>query len=217
MNAPSRTRVKICGVRTLDDLLAASNAGADAVGFVFHKPSPRYLSPDAAWELSQALPAFVTSVGLFVDASVDDFCEVEEQCPTILTQLHGSEDEDTVSQCGPGIIKAVRFDEATIDAELARWGDAEDVAAILVDGSAGGEGKAFDWAALAPRVRTCDKPIIIAGGLTPQNVGEAIRVVRPYGVDVSSGVERKPGLKDPALIEALCRAVQRADAGNHTQ
>lgn len=208
----SRTRVKICGVRSVDDLLAAADAGADAVGFVFYKHSPRYLRPDDAWELSQSLPVFVASVGLFVNATVDDFCEIEQACPTILSQLHGDEDEDTVSQCGPSVIKAVRFDEATIADELARWSEVDEVAAILVDGSAGGKGESFDWKRLAPHVEGCAKPIVLAGGLTPENVGEAIRTVRPYAVDVSSGVELSPGVKDAAKIAAFCRAVRRADA-----
>lgn len=210
-----RTRIKICGIRDIDAARAAADAGADAVGFVFHPASPRYIEPAEAFGLIGALPPFVSTVGLFVDASIERFCDVEEQCPTDLSQLHGSEDEDMVEECGPNIIKAVRFDPATIQKELARWDDSYDVAAILVDGSAGGEGLTIDWAALA-RVTAGRapglKPIILAGGLTPANVGEAIRLVRPWGVDVSSGVERERGVKDPALIAAFCAAVQRADA-----
>lgn len=212
MNPPGRTRIKICGVRTPDDVRAAVYAGADAVGFVFHKPSARSIKPEAAWALSQSIPPFVSTVGLFVDLSVDEFCQIEEACPTILNQLHGSEDEETVSACGPSVIKAIRFDPATIESNIERWESNDDVAAILVDGSAGGEGKAFDWQPLAPLVETCEKPIILAGGLNPENVADAIRIVRPFAVDVSSGVEKKPGVKDPALIEAFCRAVRRADS-----
>jgi phosphoribosylanthranilate isomerase len=210
-----RTRIKICGIRDLDTARAAADAGADAVGFVFHPASPRYIEPADAFGIIGGLPPFVSTVGLFVDASIDRFCDVEEQCPTDMSQLHGSEDEDLVEECGPNIIKAVRFDPATIAADLARWDESYDVAAILVDGSAGGEGQTLDWTALgrltaarAPGM----KPIILAGGLTPQNVGEAIRAVHPWGVDVSSGVESARGVKDPGLIAAFCAAVQRADA-----
>ncbi|MGE3107098.1 MAG: N-(5'-phosphoribosyl)anthranilate isomerase [Phycisphaerales bacterium] len=211
MTTTCRTRIKICGVKTGDDIRAAADAGADAVGFVFHRASKRYIAPEAAWELSQAIPALVTSVGLFVNAGVDEFCQVEEICPTVLSQLHGIEDEDTVAACGPNVIKAVRFDEAKIDAELQRWSALDEVCAILVDGSAGGEGRSLDWGSLAPRVSACAKPIILAGGLTPDNVADAVRIVRPYAVDVSSGVEKTPGVKDATLMATFCRAVRDAD------
>lgn len=207
-----RTRIKICGITSALAAIEAANAGADALGFVFHKPSPRYIKPEQVWELLPYLPPFVASVGLFVNAGVDEFCEIEELCPTVLSQLHGQESVDVVTQCGPNIIKAVRFDEATIDAELARWTAVPAVAAILIDGSAGGEGKTFDWNLLAGRVREIGTPIIIAGGLTPKNVAEAIRIVRPYGVDVSSGVESAPGIKDSKLMAEFCKEVTKADA-----
>jgi phosphoribosylanthranilate isomerase len=116
------------------------------------------------------------------------------------------------------VIKAVRFDPATIRAELELWGDVEEVDAILIDGSAGGKGVAFDWSALAdavggPGAPKVEKPLFLAGGLTPENVGAAIRAVRPFAVDVSSGVERERGKKDHALISAFCAAVRQADAG----
>lgn len=205
------TRIKICGIRDEEALFAAADAGADAVGFVFAPKSVRYIEPDEAWELVGMLPPFVASVGLFVNADLDTFTEIEESCPTSLTQLHGDEPEDLVRQCGPGVIKAVRFDPATIARELQRWDHIDEIDAILVDGSAGGQGTSFDWAALAKVKDTTSKPIILAGGLTPDNVGEAIRTVRPYGVDVSSGVESAPGAKDRTLIERFCDAVRRAD------
>lgn len=213
-----RTRVKICGVRTPDDALAAVDAGADAVGLVFHADSPRAIEPADAWAILAALPPLVSSVGLFVDATLDEFCEVEEVCPTDYSQLHGSEGVELVRQCGPRVIKAVRFDPATIRQELTLWDDVEEVDAILVDGSAGGRGVAFDWSALADAVRgpgtpTVRKPLILAGGLTPANVGAAIRAVRPFAVDVSSGVERERGVKDHGLIRTFCAAVRQADAG----
>lgn len=194
--------------------LAAAEAGADAVGFVFHPGSPRYIEPAAAWEVVQGLPPLVTSVGLFVNAPLERFCDVEEICPTHLSQLHGAEDEELVSECGPNIIKAVRFDAATIGKELARWDAVEAVGAILIDGSAGGEGKTFDWGALAEHTAgrgAGSKPIIIAGGLNAGNVGEAVRVVRPWAVDVSSGVESAVGVKDVRMIGEFCDAVREAD------
>lgn len=212
-----RTRVKICGVRSPDDALAAVDAGADAVGLVFHKSSPRAIDPADAWAILSSLPPLVSSVGLFVDATLDEFCEVEEICPTDYSQLHGDEGVELVRQCGPRVIKAVRFDPATIREQLALWDDVEEVDAVLIDGSSGGKGVAFDWGALAqavggPGAPNVEKPIIIAGGLTPENVGAAIRAVRPFGVDVSSGVEADRGVKDYARIRAFCAAVRQADA-----
>lgn len=207
-----RTRIKICGIRTEEALFAAADEGADAVGFMFVEASPRYIDPETAFDLISILPVFTTAVGVFQDPDPEVFAEIEQVCPTGLTQLHGDESERVVKACGPDIIKAVRFNEATIGHDLDRWGSNEDVGAILVDGSAGGLGVAFEWSRLAPLVEACGKPIILAGGLTPANVGEAIRAVRPYGVDVSSGVERERGVKDVGLIEAFCRAVREADA-----
>jgi phosphoribosylanthranilate isomerase len=206
-----RTRIKICGIRTEEALFAAVDEGADAVGFMFVESSPRYIDPGEAAGLMSLLSPFVSAVGVFADPDPGEFAEIEQVCPTHLTQLHGSEDERVVKACGPDIIKAVRFDPRTIGRDLDRWGACEDIGAILVDGSAGGAGETFDWTILAPLVEQCAKPVILAGGLTPGNVGEAIRVVRPYGVDVSSGVERSRGEKDPRLIAAFCRAVREAD------
>ena len=145
---------------------------------------------------------------------MDAFCDIEETCPTTLSQLHGNEPEQVVRQCGPGVIKAVRFEESSIRDDLARWGALEEVDAILVDGGAG-DGKAFDWGSLHAALAETgiSTPIVLAGGLTPENVGEAIRAVRPYAVDISSGVEREAGVKDASLIAAFCDAVREADRG----
>ncbi|MBY0311405.1 MAG: phosphoribosylanthranilate isomerase [Phycisphaerales bacterium] len=207
-----RTRVKICGITDEEGVLAACDAGADAVGFVFHPKSRRFIDPEEAFELVAYLPPFVSSIGLYVDATVERFSDIEEICPTDRVQLHGNESDDVVRRCGPGVIKAVRFDPDTIAKELSRWDGIDEVDAILIDGSAGGEGTSFDWTKLADHTHLTTKPIILAGGLTPQNVGEAIRTIRPYAVDVSSGVESEPGVKDRDLIEAFCKAVQSADA-----
>lgn len=207
-----RIRIKICGITDEEGVLAACDAGADAVGFVFHPKSRRFIEPEEAFELVAYLPPFVSSIGLYVDATVERFSDIEEICPTDRVQLHGNESDDVVRRCGPGVIKAVRFDPATIAKELARWDAIDEVDAILIDGSAGGEGTPFDWTLLADHTHLTTKPIILAGGLTPKNVEEAIRVIRPYAVDVSSGVESEPGVKDRDLIEAFCKAVRRADA-----
>ncbi len=207
-----RTRLKICGVRDADTAHAAAEHGADAVGFVFVEKSPRYITPEDAWPIVQTLPPFVMSVGLFVNASVDDYADAEQLCPTDFGQLHGSEAEKTVRACGPRLIKAVRFNPKTIANDLRYWSEIDEVDAVLVDGSDGGEGTALDWGALAEAQDACAKPLILAGGLTPENVGEAIAAVRPYAVDVSSGVESERGVKDHARIAAFGAAVRAADA-----
>jgi phosphoribosylanthranilate isomerase len=207
----ARTRIKICGIKDDDALLAAAEAGADAVGFVFVESSPRYVDPETAFALMSGLPPFMASVAVVADPDLDAFIEIEETCPTTYIQLHGNENDKVVKALGPDVFKAVRFDPQTIAAELAKWEDCEDVLAILVDGQTPGSGEPVDWQALAAHTDHLSKPVILAGGLTPANVGEAIRIIRPYGVDVSSGVERDRGLKDPALIEAFCRAVREAD------
>jgi len=208
----ARTRIKICGIRDEESAFAAADSGADAIGLVFYPQSPRYIAPDEAWQLVGMLPPFVSSVGLFVNADLDRFMMIEEECPTDMSQLHGHEPEELVKQCGPNVIKAVRFDPATIAGDLERWDRVDEVNAILVDGSSGGQGTTFDWTSLASARERLSKPLILAGGLTPENVGEAIRTVRPFAVDVSSGVESSPGVKDVDLIEAFCRSVRRADA-----
>lgn len=206
-----RTRIKICGIRDEEALYAAIDAGADAVGFVFVQASPRHVRPEQAFDLMGLLPPMVVGVGVFQDMSVDDFGDIEQICPVHHAQLHGSEDAETVEDCGPDVIKAVRFGSETFERDLVRWDEDENVAAILVDGPSAGSGEALDWAAVARATERVVKPLILAGGLTPANVAEAVRTVRPYAVDVSSGVERERGVKDLAKIEAFCDAVRRAD------
>ncbi|MDX2115746.1 MAG: phosphoribosylanthranilate isomerase [Planctomycetota bacterium] len=206
-----RTRIKVCGVRDPETAVAAVESGADAIGLVFEPSSPRYVEPEEAWEIASFLPPFVTKVGLLVNPTPEEFMRVKEQCPFDYGQLHGSESEDVVRACGPWIIKAVRFSEATIEAELRRWSEVDEIDALLIDGSAGGMGETFDWSLLARVAHLSDHPLILAGGLTPENVGEAIRVVKPYAVDVSSGVESARGVKDPSRVAAFCEAVRRAE------
>lgn len=206
-----RTRIKICGVRDEEAAIAAVDSGADAVGFMFVRSSVRYIDPAEAAELMAMLPPMVASVGVFMNTPLESFLDIEEQCPTTHTQLHGEESEDLIASCAP-IIKAIRFSPTTIADDLERLNENENVEAILIDGPSPGAGVPFQWTDLASHLENIAKPVFLAGGLTPENVGEAVRTLRPYGVDVSSGVERDRGVKDPALIEAFCEAVRRADA-----
>ena len=206
----ARTRIKICGITRQEDSLAAAEAGADAVGFVFHPPSPRCVTPAAAGTIARALPPFVTAVGLFVDAPADDVRRVLVKVPLGLLQFHGDEPAEFCGQFGQPYIKAVRVRSGTdLLQYAARYPDA---AALLLDayrpGVAGGTGETFDWN-LIPARMTCR--IVLSGGLTPGNVAAGIEQLRPWAVDVSSGVEAAPGVKDVQLIGRFATAVRWVD------
>lgn len=205
----ARTRIKVCGVTEEEHAIAAAEAGADAVGFVLSGMGPRAIGPEDAYAIMSVLPPLVTAVGVFHDTPREDFSDAEEACPTPYTQLGGSEDAHLVRSCGPDVIKVVRYDEATFAAELARWEGVDEVCALLIEISP--EAAAFDWSVLRPHLEDISKPIILGGNLTPKNVAEAVIAVRPWGVDVTWGVEREAGVKDLQLIEDFCAAVQGAD------
>ncbi len=212
MTTLTRTRIKVCGITSLTDANAAIDAGADAIGFVFVKDTPRFIEPKEAAGIMFSLPPFVSAVGVVQDLDVEEFCALEYECPTHTMQLHGKEPVDVVSACGPGVIKAFKYEDATINSQLTRWAKVEELDAILIDGSAGGTGETFDWSKLAPHIKDYPKKIIIAGGLDASNVGEVIKTLRPFAVDVSSGVEDEPGVKNPQKITEFCAAVCAADA-----
>jgi phosphoribosylanthranilate isomerase len=207
-----RTRIKVCGVRTYEVAMAAVDAGADAIGFVFARSSPRFIEPEAAYEIMVNLPPLVATVGVFTDPTIEELNDAEEACPTTHTQLDGSEPERFVKQAGPDVIRTLYFDEDSTPQALLNWDSVGEVGAIRVDGQAsGGGGGVFDWGRLTPMLDDISKSIFLAGGLTPDNVSDAIRLVRPFAVDVSGGVESAPGEQDTALIEEFCRAVREAD------
>src|SRR5438876_3210879 len=211
-----RIRVKICGVSSIEDVRAAADAGADAVGLNFHAPSPRYLDPHVVAPLIRALPPFLTAVGVFVEQPVRQMCAVAYQLGLCAVQWVGREPplEDTYPF---GLIAAFRLQQAAdldaIRAYVERMRTAGRApAAVLIDahvaGQYGGTGQTAPWDLLTgfdPGV-----PLILAGGLTPENVAEAIRIVRPYGVDVASGVESSPGRKDPDKVRRFVEAVRQA-------
>jgi phosphoribosylanthranilate isomerase len=187
--------VKICGITSLEDARLAVEAGADALGFVFYPPSPRYVTPEQAEQIVQTLPPFVTTVGLFVDAALDIINDTAARCGLDRIQLHGRETPEYCRQVTRPVIKAVRIKDA---ASLAHVPDYKVSAYLLdtyVEGALpGGTGASFSWE-LAARAKPYG-PVILAGGLTPENIEVAIVQTRPYGVDVSTGVERAPGIKD---------------------
>lgn len=188
-------RVKICGITRLPDLHAACAAGADALGFVFYEKSPRHLSPETAASLLAAMPPFVQSVGLFVNAGPAFVESVLKIAPLDLLQFHGDEAAADCARFGRPWIKAVRVNPDTDLLECAA--DFEGARGLLLDafvpGVPGGTGERFDWRLIPPALPL---PVILSGGLTPDNVAEAVRTVRPWAVDVSSGVEASKGIKD---------------------
>ncbi len=192
-------RVKICGITRLQDALLAAHAGADALGFVFYEKSPRQVSAAQAAALCASLPPFVTSVGLFVDAAPGFVESVLALAPLDLLQFHGDEPADYCASFGKPYIKAVRVNRDTDLLKCAA--DYATARGLLLDayvpGVPGGTGESFDWNLIPPDL---PKPVILSGGLTPANVADAVREVRPWAVDVSSGVEAAKGIKDPQLI-----------------
>ncbi|HEX6321459.1 MAG TPA: phosphoribosylanthranilate isomerase [Burkholderiales bacterium] len=204
-----RTRVKICGITRPRDAQAAARAGADAIGLVFYPPSPRYLSGERAIEIRDALPPFVQTVALFVNPDAAQVAQVMQRVRPAMLQFHGEETPEFCGQFGVPFVKACRVRPGVDALEYLR--PFSRAAAWLFDSYVpeyGGVGEAFDLSML-PEVN--DRPVILSGGLSRDNVAEAIRRVRPWGVDVSSGVESAKGIKDVAKIAAFIAEVRNAD------
>jgi phosphoribosylanthranilate isomerase len=204
----STVRVKICGVTRLEDALLAVRLGADALGFNFWPRSKRYLSPSAAREIVRRLPPLVTSVGVFVDPSRDEVLRAVEASGVQVAQLHGDEPPALCAALPLPVLKALRVRDA---ASLEAVGAYDGVAGILLDTATpgyGGSGATFDWALAAPAAAA--RPLVLAGGLGPGNVAEAVRLVRPFAVDVASGVESAPGIKDQELMRRFIEAAKEA-------
>jgi phosphoribosylanthranilate isomerase len=206
-----RTRIKICGITRPEDARMAAESGADAIGLVFYAPSPRCISPEQARAIIAAVPPFVTVVGLFVDPAPDEVEAVRRLCSLGLLQFHGDEAPDFCRGFGLPYIKAARVGA---DTNLVQYLSGYHAAqGWLLDAYHeqlyGGTGEAFDWK-LIPR--DLARPLILSGGLTPDNVGAAVRQVRPWAVDVSSGVEAAKGIKDAAKIAAFIAGVRNENA-----
>jgi phosphoribosylanthranilate isomerase len=208
-----RVRVKICGVRTIEEAQAAITAGADALGFNFWSKSARYISPDKAWEIIRHLPPLVSCIGVFVNESADKIKEIISKTGIDTVQLHGDEEPEFCREFeNVKVIKAFRVAEDFEIATIRRY----PVSAVLLDakvkGEYGGTGQRFDWR-LANEAKKF-LPVILAGGITIDNVAEAIQVVHPYAIDVCSGVEAEPGRKDLMKIREFLLEVERALYGN---
>ncbi len=203
-------KVKICGLTNLPDALGASEAGADALGFIFYEPSPRYVSIENAADIIRQLPPFAVKVGVFVNAPEETVLHAIGECGLNILQFHGDEPPAYCRQFGLMCMKAFRVSDAASLERLTKY----DTDAWLLDAwspnKLGGTGEKFNWD-LALEAQKLGRPIFLAGGLTPENVGDAIRQVRPYAVDVSSGVEAAPGKKDLEKVRAFIQAARNAE------
>lgn len=213
-----RTRIKFCGITRVEDAVAAAELGVDAVGMVLHANSLRRIGVELARRILDALPPFVTAVGLFVDAPEQTLLKIADDLGLRHLQLHGQETPAMVAALkGRAVIKALKVCGNTLGDDLKTWRGAANLHALLLD-SGGGSGLVNDWQA----IRTCrDRgefaglpPIIVAGGLRPDNVAEVVRLLRPWAVDVSSGIESSPGVKSRQKMAAFVEAVRTADARN---
>ena len=205
-----RTRIKICGLREPGHAKLAADEGADAIGLVFYGPSPRNVAPERAAEVAAALPPYVSAVGLFVDAPAETIERIVARVPLDVLQFQGDEPPEFCERFGRPYVRGVRMEEGT---DLLEWARRfKRAKALLLDahvpGLPGGTGKTFDWKRVP---RNLPIPLILSGGLDAGNVADAIREVRPWAVDVSSGVEASRGVKSPEKIVEFIRSVQRED------
>lgn len=213
----SRTRIKVCGITSAEDAKEAIEAGVDAVGFIFAEKSPRYISPEKVKEIVAQLPPFIHYVGVFVDKDPIEIEEIIEYCGLSYVQLHGSEDAEYCRKLAQAatpckVIKAFRVSSRTLASDFTPY--EETVKGFLLDthveGQEGGTGKPFDWSII--QSLKLQLPMILAGGLTPENAAEAVRAVRPFAIDVNSGVEDEPGKKNYEKLRRLVKNVAAADA-----
>ena len=206
----SRYKVKICGITNAEDAAAAVAAGADALGFIFHRKSPRYVEPAFAKQIIASLPPFVVPVGVFVNEEAATVRTIMDSCGLALAQLHGDETAAYCRDLARPLMKALRLKDRGSFLALAEFQGRAGARGFVVDTFSekayGGTGAVADWGLAAEAARSAT--ILLAGGLTPENVKEAIKTVRPYGVDVRSGVESSPGKKDHGKIRAFLDAVR---------
>ena len=207
-----RTRIKFCGMTRAGDVRLASELGADALGFVFAAQSPRRVRPDQARAMRNALEPLVDAVAVFMDNSAEEVREVIRQVRPTLLQFHGSEDDAFCRGFGLPYVKAIAMGETHAEDSVSLQCRYPGAAAFLFDGhlsgEIGGEGKRFDWSRIPTGLA---KPFMVAGGLTPDSVFEAVQSTMPWGVDVSSGIEISPGIKDGDLMRRFVEQVRRAD------
>ncbi|MBI4229162.1 MAG: phosphoribosylanthranilate isomerase, partial [Deltaproteobacteria bacterium] len=201
--------IKICGITNLDDAFLAVDLGADALGFIFYKNSKRFICSEDALRIISELPPFVTTVGVFVNQELEELKSIKKDVGFDLFQLHGDENQDYCRELGNTVIKAIRVKDSVNQKEI----DSFPVQAFLFDTYStidfGGTGRSFNWELL--KGLTFSKSVILSGGLTPENVADAIEIVCPYAVDVSSGVEDYPRKKNPVKLKAFIEAVRNGN------
>lgn len=211
-----RTRIKVCGTTTIHDAREAIDGGVDALGFIFVESSPRYISPEKVREITMELPPFIHFVGVFLDQDPVEIKEISRYCNLTTIQLHGKETPDycqalrkATSPCT--IIKAFRIGVESVADDLQKYNDCVDgfLLDTYVQGQEGGTGEVFDWSII--KSLKLQLPFMLAGGLTPENVEAAVSSVRPYGIDVNSGVEKEPGVKDHEKLFSLIQRVSEFD------
>lgn len=199
-------RIKICGITNVEDALLSVDLGANALGFVFYKGSKRYIEPENAKSIISKLPPFVTTVGVFANQDLDEIKKIKEKAGFDAFQLHGDESPDFCMKLKGKVIKAIRVKDSIDPKEIESY----PTQAILFDNYSteayGGTGETFGWEIL--RGFDTSKKIILSGGLTPENVAQAVKIVNPYAVDVSSGVEENPGKKNPDKLKRFIKAVR---------
>ncbi|MBU0676148.1 MAG: phosphoribosylanthranilate isomerase [Proteobacteria bacterium] len=206
-----RTRIKICGITNTEDARCAVNAGVDAIGMIFASKSPRRIDPEKAREIVSGVPPFVDIVGVFVNEDPAMVNDIVKYCSLTVVQLHGTEDAEYCRSLAVRVLKAVSVHDETTTADFLPYADA--VSGFLLDTyhpeMAGGTGRSFDWRIFESL--QIPRPFLLAGGLSPANIVEAIQVVRPFGVDVNSGVESEPGRKDHGMISDVIQLVMDTD------
>jgi len=202
-------KVKICGIRRLEDAIVAAESGADALGFVFYRKSLRFISPSSGWKIIKRLPPLISPVGVFVNPSQEELKRAIEISGIKVIQLHGDENPELIEGLKIPVIKAIRIEKKIDERKLRMWKGAS---AFLIEGKSekgyGGTGIQFDYKVVKPFTK--NYRIIIAGGLNPSNVSTVVKTLKPYGVDVSSGVEESPGVKSHKLIKEFIRNAKSA-------
>lgn len=208
-----RVRIKVCGITTKEDAWKAADLGVDAIGFNFYPESPRYIPPEEAKKILLSLPPFLSGVGVFVNEHPQVVEDIARYCYLECVQLHGDEGTEYISLLNLPVIKAFRVGKDFSPASLLPY--KEKVKAFLLDtykeDIPGGTGETFNWSIAVKIKKEVCEPIILAGGLNPDNIKEAILQVKPYGVDIASGVEEKPGKKDPYLLKKFVERVREVE------
>jgi phosphoribosylanthranilate isomerase len=205
----SDIKIKICGITNMKDARAASDSGADALGFIFYKDSKRYVAPETAKDIISGLPPFIAKVGVFVNSDLDEILAIKDKTGINVAQLHGDETPEFCMSVPFKVIKVIRIhDKSDID-QLAQYSDQDILFDTYSNIEYGGTGESFNWEIL--KDLSLSKHIILSGGLNPDNVLDAVKVVRPYAVDVSSGVESEPGKKDHKKIKKFIEAIKNGN------